>query len=93
MRDREKDWFAFTSEQHNFIPEPTRLFFMKAKVKGLPTVGYHSYQDGKARMLIKLASLFPVVKIDGPEMFPTETVTFFNDLCLFAPAALMDGCC
>ena len=23
-------------------------------------------------------------------MFPTETVTFFNDLCLFAPGALID---
>jgi hypothetical protein len=90
MRDKGKDWFAFTSEQYNFIESPTRLFFMKAKVSGLPTYGYHKYMSQGASMLIKLLSLLPVAKIDNPKMFPTETVTFFNDLCLFAPAALID---
>ena len=28
MRDRGKDWFAFTSEQYNFFLDPTRLFFL-----------------------------------------------------------------
>ena len=41
MRDKGKDWFSFTSEQYNFFENPTRLFFMKAKVRGLPTNGYH----------------------------------------------------
>lgn len=91
MREKENAWFKFTSEQFNFFDAPTRLFFMKAWVKGLPTVGYHSYGKQGARMLIKLASLFPIVNIDTPEMFSTETVTFFNDLCLFAPAALIDN--
>ncbi len=90
MRDKGKDWFTFTSEQYNFIKDPTRLFFIKAKVKGLPTTGYHDYKDGEASMLIKVLSLVPVVDIDGPEMFKAETVTFFNDLCLFAPSALVD---
>jgi len=90
MREKGKDWFAFTSEQTNFFENPTRLFFLKAIFKGLPTQGYHYYKDGKASMLIKLLSVFPVVDIKGPEMFKTETVTFFNDLCLFAPAKLID---
>jgi len=90
MREKGKDWFGFTSEQYNFFEEPTRLFFMKANFKGLPTHGYHRYRDGKASMLIKLLSIFPVVDIKEPEMFKTETVTFFNDMCLFAPAALID---
>ncbi|XLS30299.1 DUF6544 family protein [Flavobacteriaceae bacterium M23B6Z8] len=90
MRDKEKDWFKFTSEQYNFIENPSRLFFMNAEVSGLSTKGYHHYTGDRASMLIKLLSLFPVVKIDRPEMIPTETVTFFNDLCLFAPAALID---
>lgn len=90
MREKGKDWFAFTSEQYNFFKDPTRLFFMKANFKGLPTQGYHRYKDGQASMLIKLLSLFPVVDIKAPEMFKTETVTFFNDMCLFAPAALID---
>ncbi len=90
MRDKGKGWFKFTSEQHNFFEDPTRLFFMKAKVKGLSTYGYHCYKNQIAIMRIKLLSLFSVVELDKPEMFATETVTFFNDLCLFAPAALID---
>ncbi len=90
MREKGKDWFAFTSEQYNFFENPTRLFFMKAIFKGLPTQGYHFYKDEEASMLIKLLSVFPVVDIIEPEMFKTETVTYFNDMCLFAPAALID---
>lgn len=90
MRDRGKEWFDFTSEQYNFFGLPTRLFFMKAKIKGMPTNGYHKYNGEGASMRIKLLSLFSVVAIDEPQLFPTETVTFFNDLCLFAPAALID---
>ncbi|MFD0797925.1 DUF6544 family protein [Maribacter chungangensis] len=90
MRDRGKDWFEFTSEQHNFYQSPARLFFMKAKVLGLPTHGYHAYLDAHAKMQVKVLSLFPVVRLDSPELFTAETVTFFNDLCLFAPAALID---
>ncbi len=91
MRERGKEWFAFTSEQYNFFESPTRLFFMKANFKGLPTQGYHRYKNRQASMDIKLLSLFPVVNINEPEMYKTETVTFFNDMCLFAPAAFIDA--
>lgn len=90
MRDKGKDWFQFTSEQFNFIENPTRLFFMKAKVKGIPTSGYHKYNNDGANMHVKLLSVFTVSDIKGKEMYVAETVTFFNDLCLFAPAALID---
>lgn len=90
MRDKGKNWFKFNSEQYNFIQSPTRLFFMNASVRGLPTSGYHSYKDENAEMLIKLLSLFPVVHIEGYKLYATETVTFFNDLCMFAPAGLID---
>jgi hypothetical protein len=90
MREKNKDWFHFTSEQYNFMATPKRLFFMKARVMGLPTYGYHKYNEQSADMRIKLLSIFSVVDLDEPELYPTETVTFFNDLCLFAPAALID---
>ena len=89
MRAKEQNWFPFTSEQFNFIEQPTRLFFMNANVKGLPTTGYHRYQDNKALMHIKLLSLITVVRNTSPELYVSETVTFFNDLCLFAPSALI----
>ena len=90
MRGKDQDWFRFTSQQFNFFDNPERLFFMKAKVKGLPAYGYHAYKNGEASMLIKLLSLFPVVDTKGREMDESETVTFFNDMCLFAPAKLID---
>jgi hypothetical protein len=90
MRGQGQAWFGFTARQYNFIPRPSRFFFMKARVKGISTQGYHSYQPPAAKMVVKILSIFTVVKADQPEMFPTETVTFLNDLCLFAPGALID---
>ena len=90
MRDKGQDWFDFTAEQHNFFDSPTRLFFMEASVKGLPASGYHAYKGNRAGMRVKLLSLFPVVGLDGSEMFQAETVTIFNDMCLMAPATLID---
>ena len=90
MRQKGKPWFSFTSEQYNFIPRPARLFFMKGRIRGLSVWGYHSYLPPTAKMTIRALSLLPQLKIEGPEMYPTETVTFLNDLCLFAPGALVD---
>ena len=90
MRDKGKDWFKFTSVQYNFFDEPTRLFFMKGKMYGTIVPGYHCYQNKMASMQIKLFGLINVVNIRGAIMNKAETVTVFNDLCLMAPAALID---
>lgn len=90
MRDRGKDWFAFRSEQYNFFDRPTRLFFMKARMFGLTVPGYHAYKNGDASMQIKLFGLIPVVNLHGGVLNKAETVTIFNDICLLAPAALID---
>ena len=84
------EWFDLKSEQYNSLQYPTRLFFMKANPKGIPTAGYHSYQNSEARMLVKVLSTFPVVDINNALLFKAETVTFLNDMCLMAPAMLID---
>jgi len=83
-------WMPFSSEQYNFMHEPTRLFFMKAVMKGMPVAGYHANKNGLAFMDIRLLSLFKVQYQDGMEMNIAETVTFFNDMCCMAPATLID---
>jgi len=88
--DEKSAWMPFTTEQYNFIDPPTRLFFMKATMKGLPVSGYHSFKNGIAIMDIRLLSLVNVQYQAGKEMDIAETVTWFNDLCLFAPAGLID---
>lgn len=90
MRDKGKDFFKFISVQYNFFDNPTRLFFMKAKMYGAPVPGYHCYQNERATMQIKLLGLFNVVNIKGTQMNKAETVTVFNDMCLMAPATLID---
>lgn len=90
MRDKGKDWFKFTSVQYNFFENPTRLFFMKGKKFGISVPGYHCYQNVTATMQIKLFGLINVVNIKGEIMNKAETVTVFNDMCLMAPASLID---
>lgn len=89
-KNEQSEWMPFTSEQYNFMETPTRLFFMKAKMKGLPVDGYHCFKDGVAFMDIRLFSLFKVQYMDGEGMNLSETVTFFNDMCCLAPPTLID---
>ena len=90
MRSKDKDWFPFTTVQYNFFDEPTRLFFMKGKMFGLSVPGYHRYINATAGMDIRLSGLFSVVNESGAVLDKTETVTLFNDMCLLAPATLID---
>jgi len=90
MREKGKDWFKATSVQYNFFDEPTRLFYMKAKMFGLTVPGYHRYVEAKATMDIRLFGLIPIIKQSGEVMNKTETVTLFNDMCLMVPATLID---
>ena len=91
FRQKGSEWMNFTSDQNNFLNEPTRLFFMKAVMKGLPVSGFHCYKNAKAFMDIRLLSMFRVEYQDGNEMNTGETVTFFNDMCVMAPGFLVDN--
>lgn len=90
MRGKGRDWFPFQSEQFNTFDPPYRLFFMRARMKGFNVPGYHAYKEGVAVMTIKLFSLWPIVHNTGKQMDISETVTVFNDMCIMAPAALID---
>lgn len=91
IRKNEKsEWMLFNSEQHNFLSSSARLFFMKAVMKHLPVAGFHCYINGNAFMDIRLLSLFRVQYQSAMEMGTAETVTFFNDMCVMAPATLID---
>lgn len=90
LRGFDGPWMPFTAVQTNRFDEPARFFWIDATMKGLPTKGLHAYENGKASMLIKLLGAVPVMEAHGPEMDQAETVTWFNDLCIFAPGALID---
>ena len=90
IRGFEGPWMPFTSVQTNRFDEPARFFWIDAMMKGIPTKGLHAYENSTATMLIKLLGVVPVMEAHGPEMDKAETVTWFNDLCIYAPGALFD---
>jgi hypothetical protein len=87
----DKPWMRFTGEQVNtFGPHPHRLFLIDATMRGLPVDVFHAFDDGRATMRARLCSVAAILDAAGPDMDRGETVTVFNDLCVFAPAALVD---
>jgi hypothetical protein len=87
-----KPWMTFTGEQVNtFGTQPSRFFLMDAELFGLPVEVLHVFTAGSATMRVRALSLFTMVDASGPEMDRGETVTIFNDLCILAPAALVDA--
>jgi hypothetical protein len=87
-----KPWMSFTGAQVNtYGSTPSRLFLMDATMFGLPLDVLHVFVGPSATMRVRLCSLLPMVNATGPAMDRGETVTVFNDLCVLAPAALIDA--
>jgi hypothetical protein len=84
-------WMSFTAEQVNKVGlDPFRLFSMDATMAGLPVDVLHTFIGSDARMQVRLLGTLTMAEASGPEMGRSETVTVFNDLCVMAPAALVD---
>ena len=50
----------------------------------------HQFMNG-CNHAVKVLSVVPIVNASGPEMTRSETVTIFNDMCVLAPAALIEA--
>lgn len=83
-------WMPLSAEQYSFADRPTRLFFMHARMSGLPVEALHEYIDVQASMRVKVVSLVRMVNARGLEFTTAETVTLFDDMCVMAPATLID---
>jgi hypothetical protein len=86
----DKPWMVGPFEQVSRVDVPTRLFLMKTAMLGVPVDVLHLFREGHASMQVQAASLVTIVDARGPQMDRSETVTHLNDLCLMAPAALLD---
>lgn len=78
-----------TTVQYNFFGRPARLFFMKARMFGLPVRALHVYTDECATFTVRVASLVNMVDQSGDEISRAETVTVLNDMCFLAPGSLV----
>lgn len=81
-------WMTFTADQFNTWDTPRRFFQMDARMKGLPVDVLHEFDETGATMRVRLLSMRTMVNASGPELTRGETVTIFNDLCVYAPGAL-----
>jgi hypothetical protein len=89
-RNQKSKWMPVISRQYNFFDEPSRFFYIRAKMFGIPFDGLHVYSGNTATMQIKVASLFQVVDAKGEKMSHGETVTVLNDMCFMAPSTLIN---
>jgi hypothetical protein len=76
------------AHQIDIVDPPRRLFFMETHMYRLPVAVLHDYHGVKATMQVRLARLFNIVSLSGPELSRAETVTVLNDLAAYAPSAL-----
>jgi hypothetical protein len=86
----DEPWFHGTAEQYEAFHPPVRLFYMRASRSGVPFDGLHRYVGDAATMDIRVLGLYRVQYLAGAEMTRSETVTLLNDMCLLAPAALLE---
>jgi hypothetical protein len=89
-RDPRQGWIAIRADQYNFYGDLARIFYIQGRIFGVPVVGRDLYSTGEGRMIMKAAGLIPVVDATGTEMASSGLVTLFNDMCLLAPATLID---
>lgn len=87
--DPESAWMPFTGEQHNVFDPPARLFYMDARMSGVPTQVLHRYVGASATMRVRVAGAIEVVNAAGAAMNRSETVTLLNDMAWLAPATLV----
>ncbi|TNC62555.1 DUF6544 family protein [Rubellimicrobium roseum] len=76
------------AHQVDVLDPPRRLFFMTTRMNGLPVAVLHDYTPEWAGMRVRAARAFNVVDRWGADFARIETVTFLNDLSVFAPSAL-----
>lgn len=82
-------WMAFTADQLDTFDTPRRFFLMDAVMKGLPVDVLHAFDQDGATMRVRLLALKTMVDVRGAVLTRSETVTLFNDLCIFAPGELV----
>ena len=82
-------WLPVVSEQFFHTAEPGFIWIAKMKMAPLLYLaGRDMYQDGRGRMVIKLASLLPVVNASGSEIDQSTMLRWLAEIVWFPSAAL-----
>jgi len=85
-------YMPLKSVQYNFIENPTRIFYIVAKKKGIPAKGLHLYKDEQAIMKVKIFGLFTTdgkIYKNYPWLTPVVSYTDINGYRLPSGAKLI----
>ena len=90
-RGPDQPWFAIQAEQYDFFDPLTRLFYIRGRIFGVPVIGLDSYRAQAGSMDMRALGIVRVASGAGAEMASSALVTLFNDMCMLAPATLLDS--
>lgn len=83
------DWKPITCSQYNFLPDPIRLVYMKAKLMGIFNIeAMDSFRHGEGHMRISALGLFHIADSKGGEMNRSELVTILAETMIIPDYAL-----
>jgi hypothetical protein len=84
-------WVSLDAEEHYSVQPPGFVWAGTARVGPLPVARARDmYADGTGQMLVKVASLWPVVDASGEQMDQAEMMRYLNEMIWF-PAAFLAG--
>jgi len=87
----DKAWMPVEAAQVFSVDPPGFVWSVDARMMGaLPIAGRDHFVAGQGRMLIKLASLFPVADAAGPEIDQGAMLRYLGEIVWFPSAALSD---
>lgn len=79
-RSQDGGWTSLECVQYNFVPEPARLVYLNAAMRGIvPFDGRDKYQDGIGNMYIRVMNMIEVENAVGREMDQSSLVTILAE--------------
>ena len=85
-------WMPLDAEEHYSVQPPGFVWAGTAHLGPLPVVRARDmYAGGNGRMLVKVASLWPVVDASGDEMDQSGMVRYLSEMIWFPAAFLADS--
>jgi Family of unknown function (DUF6544) len=84
-------WVPLDAEEHYSVRPTGFAWVGTARLGPFPVARARDmYADGEGRMLVKVASLWPVVNASGEQMGQAEMMRYLNEMIWF-PAAFLDA--
>ena len=87
-----RPWIPLDAEEHYSVQPPGFVWAGTARLGPLPVARARDmYADGEGRLLVKVASLWPVVDASGAQMDQGEMMRYLSEMVWFPAAFLADN--